>query len=235
MIQRYTMLFWKNPCESSLEEIVDTSYNLLNLLKQFDTALSPKYLTAYNKGDIREFVFTRSNLFDLLEKSTNKEGNNTYLDLGRSISFFSSKFASESSGIRLTIGVNNKKAKNTFIVKPPYDVRLLIVERIDEFERLFKQIVEVFNPFWGCVYSNLTYVPHEQLFWKDARLSSVHWMNYFDNTTADTIGKDRMLSLPGIQKLEHGYYLKIQDALFDAEFPNHLTNLNKVNNLLGLV
>ena len=59
-------------------------------------------------------------------------------------------------------------------------------------------------------------------------------MNYFDESTAADIGKDKILSLNGITNFYKGYYFKLQDSPINEDDPSHLTIQKKVNDQLGL-
>lgn len=235
MVQCYTMVIWQDPCETKLCEIVESSYDVLSLLQQFDDALSPKYLFLDKVKETREFTLTRENLLNLLERNINKDISPTFTGLGRHISFFSSKSDSESSVINLTTGVSNVKLINTLVVDFPYANFNALSNRTKEFEQLFKQIVGILKPFWGCVYSSLTQLSLRQPFMIDRKPTSVHWINYFENAIVDKIGRGKLLKLSGVEELEHGIYLKLQNELFDAENIDHANYQNEINRQLNLI
>ena len=121
--------------------------------------------------------------------------------------------------ISITVGASAKNVTNVVIINLPIYYFNNIEEGLSGFDILFKDIVPVFSPFWGCVCSNISRKQFGFMLWNADKPISVHWMNYFSGTIVKSIGNRRFDSLRGLENLESGYYLKIQDELFDAENP----------------
>ena len=234
MIQTYSMVFWKRPFETDINEMTETSYAVLSLLKDYGRSLEPKYLTVRKKSEAKEFSLSKESVRRLLENSINKEGGREFPHLGRAIGFFSSLDDDWSCGIGFTIGASAKHITNAVVIDLPIYYFNNIEEDISGFDILFKDIVAVFSPFWGCVCSNISCKQFGYMLWNGDKPISVHWMNYFSGTTVKSIGNRRFDSLRGLEKLKSGYYLKIQDELFDAENPEHILLQKNINAQLGL-
>jgi len=99
MKQSYTMILWSKPYDEEIDEMTDICYQVLSELKNYGTELSPKYLPAWRKADVKEFVFSKENIKYQLEKNGDRKGGSVFYDLGSRISFFSSLNDGLSCGI----------------------------------------------------------------------------------------------------------------------------------------
>ena len=235
MIQTYSLILWAGPQRLSLDEMVELSYSLLLKLKLYGKELSPAYLTVIKKNQAKGFDLSRENIRELLEKSVNREGKMTFEDLGRSFSFFSSLHEDKSCGISLTIGANNKVVTNSLVVNLPHDGFSGFSERTPEFELLFKQLIQIFKPYWGCVCNKRNNVNNNYNLWNVDRPITVHWLNYFDHNTTKSMNRKKVCSLKGIEVFANGYYYKLQEAPINVENQMHLELQKEVNMRLGLL
>ena len=228
------MVFWKKPFESDIDEISGITYNILSALKYFGRGLEPKFLTSNKKSNAKEFSLSLENTRELLERSINREGARAFPELGRTISFFSSLDDNKSCSIRILIGAIAKHVTNSVVVKLPICFFDEIGYNLSDFYSLFKNIVLEFLPYWGCVCSNKTIKQLDFQSWQRNKPTSIHWMNYFDETIVNQIGKSRFRNLLGLEEFSKGFFYKIQDERFDAENTEHVLLQQRINNILGL-
>ena len=71
-------------------------------------------------------------------------------------------------------------------------------------------------------------------YWLVDKPLTVHWMNYFDERTAQIIGETKISMLDNIERLGNGYFYKLQNEPFDAENHEHLLHQQEVNKSLRL-
>ena len=108
-----------------------------------------------------------------------------------------------------------------------------LIERQEEFIVLFKQFIEIFKPYYGFVQHDRNWLS-DNGFWLDGKPTFVHWLNYYDETTAQTIGLDLVLSIKGVERFENGYFFMLQDEPLDVGDPQHMQRQSELNELLGL-
>jgi hypothetical protein len=106
-------------------------------------------------------------------------------------------------------------------------------DRQKEFIILFKQLIEVFEPYYGFV-SNCSNRQFGDALWRNNKPTYVHWANYYDTTIAETIGLESVLSIDGVEKLGTGYFFMLQDEPIDVINPQHMEKQREVTQMLGL-
>jgi len=195
--------------------------------------LNPKYLTVRKKALAEEFVLDKENLKSLLEKNIDKEGYRLFNSYTSRISFFSSMDDDRSSGISINIGRCNPRFSNTCVVHLPKGFSGF-GERSKDFICLFKSLIEIFEPYYAFVPLEHNNPKTGYGFWKDDEPTYVHWMNYFDITTAEKIGLKKVLSIDGVEKTGEGYLIVLQDDPVDLDNTQFMQNRKKVAMLLGL-
>jgi len=235
MIQSFDMVLWARAKKTTLEEMTDTSLQLLCKLKEYGEELAPNYLPAKKKSLVKKFDLSEENVKAQLEKGVNKAdfGGQIFEALGRIISFFSSLEDGLSSGIRITVGTSDKRFHNTLVVSLPYERFSGFTERRDEFEALFKRLISIFEPYFAFIPNS----QNEQIsddYWKDGKPTYAHWMNYYDKATAKTIGLDKVRSVNGVEKLADGYFYKLQDEPLDVDNSQHLQKQREITEMLCL-
>jgi hypothetical protein len=243
MYQSPKLILWKNaePIAMTNEEITDLLYKIFCLLKDYGEELNPKYETVWRKKDATPFIFSKTNLGALIdktikedkEKEENEEYEKYFPDFGVRVGFFSSLNNKKASGIRCTLGCYNPRFKNTIVIDLPSHKFSGFYKRKEEFVVLFKKLIKEFQPYFAFVCSN----KNESLgegYWKN-KPTHVHWLNYYSNDTINIIGKKRFESLPDIERDENGCFLRLQEDPIDIENPDHLKLQEKVSKQLGLV
>jgi len=121
---------------------------------------------------------------------------------------------------------------NTCVVSLPEGFTGLTTRK-KEFIHLFKQLIKIFEPYFAFV-SNGKNEQYSDAFWMNNKPAYVHWINYFDSTTAETIGLESVLSIDGVEELGNGYFFMLQDEPIDVNNPQHMEKQRKVTELLGL-
>ena len=236
MIQTYSMIFWARPYKMSADEMADISYQILKELNDYGDELSPKYIPGRKKSEAKEFDLSRENVKQLLDENVDTEGYAVFEEPGRSLGFFSSYKEELSSGIRINIGISSSRFNNTLVVNLPYGGFSGFDVRRDDFEKLFKKIVTIFNPYFAFVSNNL----NEQLsdlFWENDRPTFVHWLNYYSASTAKKIKMKQILKSDQCECIafNNDYYLKLQEEPINIDIPDHLELQRLISLQLGLL
>ena len=138
MVQRHSIILWKKAEEEDkvFEEISAETYEVLKLFQDYPQKLRPNYLTAKTKKDIRRFDWNYENFSNELKKGINKEGQNTFENLGYTISFFSSMDEEDSCTFQMRAGNKNEKFFNTLIVNLPLSLNLYDEKTAEEISNL---------------------------------------------------------------------------------------------------
>jgi len=234
MIQTHDIVLWSGPQDMSIKAMTDLAFNVLNELRDFGGELSPNYLSAYKKSDVRYFDLNKDNLNKVIENSINKEVGCEFLELGRSFGFFSSLDDNESCGIMFHIGaINTMPSPNSLIVDLPSIHFSGFNSRKREFTDLFKRLIMLFHPYFAFIANNLNQRALGQ-FWKNGKPAYVHWINFYSRSTAEKVGFEKILTLDNIEVLDGGYFFKLQDEPLDINNPVHLQRQKEITEQLGL-
>ena len=228
----FTMILWSRPKDIGIEGMTDIAYKMLKLLKDYGDELDPRYLTAMKKAAAREFVLNIDSVRVLIEKGIDKKALKLFNQMTSGISFFTSMIEDQSSGISIRIGKCDPMFSNSCVVNLPENFSGLSVRR-DEFTTLFKQLIELFDPYYAFV-ENDSYTQPSRPFWLNNKPTYVHWMNYYNEKTAKTIGLRKVKSINCIERFAEGWYFKLQDEPIDANIPQHLQRQREVTKLLRL-
>jgi len=233
MIQKYKLVLWLEPKHMDINKMTNLTFDILQTLRNYGEELMPNYLPAMDKNSIKRFELKKENLTYLIEENMNKEGEIVFYDLGSIISFFTSLIEEDSSNISIKIGVSNTKFNNTLVIDLSTKFSGIISRR-EDFEKLFKDLVVLFKPFWGCVANARNVESFDYKYWGVEKPITVHWMNYFEEPILDKIGKDKILHLNGIEKMNHGYFYKMFDEPLDTSNNEHILYQKKLNSFLNL-
>ena len=228
----FKIILWARAKNVSIESMADIIYKMLCLMKEYGDELDPKYITVRKKILAKEFNLNRDSVKLLLEKKVDKEGLKLFNQLTSRVSFFSSLDDNRSSGISIGIGDCGSMLNNTCVVSLPTGFSGLVDKQI-EFIYLFKQLIEVFEPYFGFV-SNNSNKQYGDIFWLNDKPTYVHWINYYDTITAKKVGLKSVLSIEGVERFKNGYFFMLQDEPIDVNNPQHLEKQRKTTNLLGL-
>ena len=213
--------------------MTEISYQILAELDSYGEELSPRYLSAIRKKDFKEFDLNIENVKQLLENSANCEGGTVFNDLGRHISFFPSYNEELSCSISIKIGNTSPLFNNTVVIDLPYGHFSGFDSRHEVFENLFKRLITLFDPFFAFVSNNRQL--RDNGYWEKSKPTYVHWINYYDESTAETIGVKRLVKLDKCDSFNKGYILKLQDVPIDIHNSKHLEAQQLAGKQLGLL
>ena len=230
-MSRYTMILWARPKDIGIDDMADIAYKILVCLNNYGDEVSPKYTTAMKKSLAKNFVMDRNSTKALLEKCIDKTAFRLFNNYISQISFFSSMEEERSSGISISIGRCNPMFNNTLIVDLPERFSGLS-ERRKEFVVLFQQLIEIFNPYYGFVPCGNDERPDDG-FWKNDKPTGVHWMNYYNESTAESIGLKRLASIKEVKRLGSGYFFMLQDEPLNIGNLRHVLRKKKATERLG--
>jgi hypothetical protein len=237
MIQAYSMILWAKANREDFKVTVDKAYNVLITLKEYGPELSPNYLPAYRKKDVKPYDLNYSNLEQLIKKNVNREGNLVFEDLGHTIGFFSSLKDDDSAGIHFSIGISNPQFTNSLVVDFPLSMDIFNDSISESLLSLFKKCVLIFDPFWGCIKSSFSLNKFGTIR-KNEKPTTIHWVNYWDKDLARKVTEQRIesASLYLKEKTENGgYLLVLQKKPDDYNSEEDMKLQDKVNKELGLV
>ena len=91
----------------------------------------------------------------------------------------------------------------------------------------------IFNPYFAVIANSLNKQLLDYGFERNDKPAYVHWLNYYDNSTAKKIGLKKLEGK--CEAFSDGYYLKLQDAPIDVNQPEHLELQQQVSEQLGLL
>lgn len=235
-MQTHTLILWSHPKDENFQSAVERAYSVLALLRDFGDELSPKFLTAKRKADAKPFDVKLENLEYVVRRGVNKEGSNSFPELGYRISFFSSLNERDSTKISLTIGTSNPQLKNSLVINFPQSFPLyeevVLCERVT---KLFQELCLLYNPYWGCIQNDVNANQLDAL-WDKSLPTSIHWLNFFGFDTVNLLGDAKIQSAPvlGVIKASTGYFIKIKDMPIDDCNPEDLKLQESINEYFGL-
>lgn len=231
MIDTYTMILWAKANNNEIDTQAKQVFDILTTLSQVPY-LRPKYLTAYKKKDTTEFELSIDNVEKLITKKRDKQ----FEELGSKISFFTSLNDNESVGISISIGVSKAKFQNTVVLDLNFDYKEQSVKKFDELSEIFKKLVIVFAPFYGCITSRSNGSMFDTYYDKiNNSPTSIFDINYW--------GVDIVNNLPisEIQEkvfecieINRGYYIRLQKEPVNISNINHMKLQKDINCLLGI-
>lgn len=236
MIQRHTIILWSKAKNEPFKATVDKAYSLMQLLRNFGPELSPNYESINRKKDAKLFEWSYEAFEKLVKNGVNKEGKNTFAELGYSVSLFSSLNGKESAGISMNIGNTNPRFPNTFIMDLPQTYKMIDNESgAQRIESLFKECIEIFEPYWGCVANSVNSNSFDG-FYKDDLPTTVHWLNYFGRDIVETVGENKIIEAPLSLsvKIGDGYLLKLDKFPINIEDNEIIRKQSEINSILGL-
>lgn len=231
MVDTYTMILWAKANNDKLDIQVKRVFEILNILNQI-SYLKPKYLTSYKKNDIIEFELTLGNIEKLIIQKKDKY----FTELGSKFSFFTSLNDDESIGISISIGVSKPGFQNNIVIELNADYKEKKVEEFDEIAEVFKKLVVVSEPFYGCISSQSNCNMFGTYYDKKANLpTSVFDINYFGEGITNRLPIHKIVDkVYECEKIEKGYYLRLQKEVINTLDINHMNLQGNINDLLGI-
>lgn len=231
MIDVYTMILWAKANEQSLDAQAQQVFDVLTCLSKVDH-LKPRYLTAKKKNDAKEFELSIENLKGSIIKKRDKR----FEQLGSRISFFTSLDANSSAGISICIGVSEKRFQNTIVVDMDLDHKKESIDKFDGSSEVFKEMIDIFDPFYGCITSKSVSNMFDTYYDKISDLpTSIFDINYFGEDICDKLEIDKIKKeVFECTKLNHGYYIRLQKEPIDVLNAEHIKLQKKINSICFL-
>lgn len=230
MIDTYTMILWAKANNNKIDTQTKQVFDILSTLSQV-SYLRPKYLTANRKKNTTEFELTLDNVEKLITKKRDKQ----FEELGSKISFFTSLNDDESVGISISIGVSKAKFQNTIVLDLNFDYKEQSVEKFDELSEVFKKLVSVFAPFYGCITSRSNSSMFDTYYDKiNNSPTSIFDINYWGEGIVNDlpISEIRKKVFECIE-INSGYYIRLQKEPINISNINHMKLQKDINCLLG--
>lgn len=233
MIQRHSVILWKTAyaLDEKFERFSEDAYKTLDRLQNYPLELHPNYLVGMSRHNICKFEWNINNFRDELKKGVNKEGNILFEDLGYTLSFFSSIDEEKSCGIKIIAGNKNKKFFNSLILDLPLSFNVYDEKTALMVCDLFKELVNSYNPFWGCV-SNPVISRQYGKFYDKNLPTTVHWINYWSDNIIHAMGEKRLKKViesnPSVV-MENGVLI-VKDTAFDVEDNKDIEYHNMLQN-----
>lgn len=238
MIQTYSMVLWSRPKQEDFEVSVDKTYKLLSALKEYGAQLSPNYLPARRKKDVKEYFLNYESLKELLKKGVPREGDKIFQDLGCTIGFFSSLNDDDSAGISISIGISNPKFTNAFVLHLPLSLNVFDSAISEKLIDLFRKSVMIFNPFWGCILNSCNVRRFESLY-KNSQPTTVHWVNFWGYEILNRIPENKIINNTPLYLVERikgkGYILVLMRKPIDDNSEEDIKVQSEANRRIGLV
>lgn len=232
MIDTYTMILWAKANDNKLDIQTNQVYRILTILNQISYLKPRYYLTAYKKENIKEFELTLDNVKKMIIQKRDKQ----FTELGSKFSFFTSLDDEESVGISISTGVSKPGFQNNIVIELNTNYK---ERKIEEFERLadiFKKLVVVSKPFYGCIASASNYSLFSTYYNKNTNLpASIFDINYWGGEIINNLPIHRILDrVYEYEKIGEGYYIRLQKDVIDTLNINHMELQKNINASLGI-
>jgi hypothetical protein len=231
-MDRHSLILWARSKDIDLDGMADIAYPMLRFLKNYGEGLDPRYLPGGSPSLVKEFVCTWDNVKAYLNEGVDREGFRLFGYFTTIVSFISSCNQETFSSISLNIGNSGPLFSNAFVI----DLSKNFLEqymRCDDFIALFRDLTELFEPFYGFVYGTESRLPDAPL-WQKNRPNQVYWLNYYNQEIAEVVGLDAVLTVPGVERVADGYFFQLPDGLIDTSNPLHLQKRQELMDHLGL-
>lgn len=231
MLDTYTMILWAKANENKIDVQTKQVFDILSVLRKVPY-LNPKYLTAGKKKDITEFELTLDNIEKLILKKRDRQ----FEELGSRISFFTSLDDSEAAGISINIGVSKAKFQNTIVIDLNSDYKNQAIENFDELSEIFKELVVVFNPFYGCITSRSNRNMFDTYYNKTNNSpTSIFDINFWGEQIVNNLPISKIQEkVYECVKMSRGYYIRLQKEPIDVWDKKHVKLQKDINYLLGI-
>lgn len=192
MVQRYSIVLWKDAINGQKQaELTDCAYRMVTILFHYPEQLWPNFCTAGNLRSARPFPADR-NSFEAYFAARKVKTPDGFPDgcMGYRISAFSSKNEKDSASISLTIGQAQGNVPDSFVLKLPVSFDCRNETNAKTVCALLNDLVKAFQPYYGCVYNNLTWARYAN---KKSEISAVaHWINYWDFSSRRAVSESKV-------------------------------------------
>lgn len=227
----YTMILWSKAKKSSIEFQANQMFGVLSILNKTNY-LRPKYLTAYRKKDAKEFELSLDNVRNIILKNRDKQ----FMELGSRVSFFTSLNDNESAGISMSVGISNPRFVNTVVINLA-DIKTEKMVSYHKMADIFKKMIEVYNPFYGCIACDKNKKMFNGYYDKEKDIpTSVFDVNYWGRDTVShlLISEELLSKVYEYEKIDGGYYIRLLKEPIDITKREHIELQKEINSLLGI-
>lgn len=232
MTDTYKLILWGKPRKCSIDCQAEQVFNIFMRLNKI-VYLKPKYQTVRRKREAVEFDLTLENVENLIIDKRD----NQFPDLGSLISFFTSLNDKDSAGISISIGVSDNKFVNSIVIDLNRDYKKMELNKYNELESLFKDLIVLFAPFYGCI----TSMRNSSMFEKyyddiNHKPSSVFDMNFWGQEVLKNLKIDNevLSKVYTYQKINNGLFIRLQKEPLDISNISLMEWQKDLNNLVGL-
>ena len=223
-MQVHTIILWQKPISdrTSFDDIVRNVIDILTVFNALPEQYRPNFYTSNSKASAKPFVLDYDEISSHLQKTAC-----TFKDsvINYSIGLFSSKNNDSAFGYSLRVGTRENKHGfiNTLVVNIAINYDIYDEKYAGLLEKVFKECVSVFNPFWGAIVNDSARA-EDTLLVVDGTPANIHWINYWSDDIIDQIG------LRKIKKAKKKYeqfnfdngIIKIQNLPINAENPKEI-------------
>lgn len=227
----YAMILWSRAKESSIESQANQMFGALSILNKVDY-LRPKYLTAYRKKDAKEFELSFKNVRNIILKERDRQ----FMDLGSRVSFFTSMNDNESVGISMSVGISNPRFVNTVVINLT-DIKTEKMVSYHKMADIFKRLVEVCNPFYGCIACDKNKNMFNGYYNQEKDIpTSIFDINYWgrDIVSHLEIREEVLSKVYEYEEIDGGYYIRLLKEPIDVTKRKHIELQKDINYLLGI-
>jgi hypothetical protein len=231
-MDKHSLILWARSKDIDLDGMTDIAYPMLRLLKNYGEGLDPKYLPGGSPSKTKEFDCTWNNVKACFDEEIDREGLRLFGHFVATVVFISSCDQETFSRISLSIGNSGPRFHNTIVIDLSKNFLKLFM-RCDDFITIFKELAQLFEPFYGFVYGTESRLPDAPL-WQNDKPNQVYWLNYYDQGIAEVVGLDAVLTLPGVERVANGYFFQLPDGPIDVNNPLHLQKRQELMDHLGL-
>lgn len=232
MNQTYTIILWRKAetKEESFDEISKRIYNTLSLLQKYDEIFRPNYLTITKKNCISKFEWNYLNFSSKLQNGVIKIGKDEMSELGYSLSFFSSLNENESCSVTLRVGNKNTRFVNSIIISLPVIVEYSKKSNSNMLKKLFIELVNCFEPYWGCVSNNKFKIGTIGHMCGNKPLY-IHWLNYWSKDVTDNVASSFFENLVNFSNVSYkDNILQLSENAFDYRNEKDFLYFQNINN-----
>jgi len=239
-IDTNSLILWASPKKETKEEQVLKIYDILATLIEFGEPFLPNYLPAKRKNECKAFILNYENIEKLLKKSKKYEELDEKLGVGKTIGFFSSFEDYDSSSISITIG-NSGLIGNTIALRFPVNFDFNQAEISDKLTVLFKRLIKIFDPYWGCISSWFNCQQYGGYYDNNRNIpNAVFWMNYWGENITNTlkvseqVKKGKTKELYEIEEYQNGYFLMLHEKPVDVNNGANISFQKEINSIFKL-
>ncbi len=229
MIDRYKMIIWAKSREESLNQQVNSTYNILNKLKEYNL-FNGLLLPGKSKKEVKEFFIEKEDIEKLILLKRDRK----FPNLGSELLFFTSLDEDESTSINFSVGRSNCKFKNAMTISLPVNITS---SKLLECIGLLKDLFKLYNAFYACITSNMNLKLFDDWYDFDRQIPKVFfWINYLGKDIVEKIRiSEEIIQLAyEYEVIDGGYYIRVQKEPINASNSTHIELQKKISSMLPI-